>query len=68
MSDDDYIYQNAKREIDRMEEAKRRRLANSQQSFGDWLVNSIAKVGRALGQVISVPVKVIGSIWRWLFG
>ncbi|MGE0568800.1 MAG: hypothetical protein AB7O73_12685 [Bacteroidia bacterium] len=68
MSDEDYIYNHARREMERLEAAKRKRLAQSQQSFGDWLMNSIEKVGRALGQIISVPVKIISNIWSWLFG
>jgi hypothetical protein len=68
MIDEDYIRRQAREELQRLEEARKRRLANSQQSFGDWLQNTITNIGRAIGQIVSVPIKVIGDIWNWLFG
>lgn len=66
--DDDYIYRTARQEVERLEEAKRKRLASSEQSFGNWLGSTVEKVGRAVGYVISIPIRVVSSIWKWLFG
>ena len=66
-SEDEYIYAQARIELERLERARERRKEIALNSFVDWMDSCISGVGRATGYIVRIPRIKLIELWRWLF-
>jgi len=64
---DGYIERQLRIELERMELAKKKRIAAARNSFVDSTQYKIGSIGRAVGYHIKIPKMKIVRLWKWLF-
>ena len=64
----DYVFRNVENELHRINTAKKKTDIQAKQSFAEWLSEALNTVGRAIGYVVTLPIRAFTSLWDFLFG